>query len=156
MSRRHDSLIPLSHQHQHALAIAVIIRRRFGIEKGEPAWLEEMAQRTQKLYTAELSGHFDVEEAVLFPQMERYLGPLELVSELRGEHLALRDFIRRVGKRHGVLLRELDEFARLLERHVRKEERQLFAAFEKRMPAEEARKIGVEIEARLIKACPRL
>ncbi len=50
----------------------------------------------------------------------------------------------------------LDEFSALLERHVRKEERQLFVEFEQRMPAEEAVKVGREIEARLIKACPKL
>ncbi len=156
MSRRHASLIPLSRQHQHALALSLIIRRRFGIGKGEATWQEEIAARIGKLYTAELSAHFEVEEAVLFPDMERYLGPLELLSELRPEHQSLRHLVQVIGSRQPVFLPTADEFAALLEQHIRKEERQLFPEFEKRMPAEEALKVGREIDARLIKACSRL
>jgi hypothetical protein len=50
----------------------------------------------------------------------------------------------------------LDGFSALLEAHVRKEERQLFTEFEKRMPADEARKIGGQIRVRLAQACSSL
>ena len=156
MSRRHDSLIPLSHQHQHALALAVIIKRRFSSEKGEDAWREEMTEKIQKLYSAELIGHFDVEETILFPEMERYLGELNLVAELRGEHQNLRDLIQNLQPGVAAPLEMLDTFSTSIELHIRKEERQLFMEFEKRMPAEEANRVGVEIDARLLKACPRL
>jgi hemerythrin-like domain-containing protein len=165
MPRRHDSLIPLSHQHQHALALAVIIRRRFGMLSDPMEWQNRMIERALKAYEAELRGHFEVEEEVLFPQMERYLGPLDLVGELRNEHAALRECIKRLAdcpRVTGVIepsplrLMLLDEFSLLLERHVRKEERQLFVEFEKRMPADEALKLGREIESRLARACPRL
>jgi hemerythrin-like domain-containing protein len=155
MSRRHDSLITLSHQHQHALALALVIKRRFGAEKGEAPWLEEMSGKIQSLYSAELKGHFEVEEAVLFPEMERYLGKLELVTELRHEHQTLRNLIRLCSTGSEALIQTLDEFSSSIEPHVRKEERQLFAEFEKRMPPEEAKKVGLEIDARLAKACPR-
>jgi hemerythrin-like domain-containing protein len=156
MSRRHDSLIPLSHQHQHALALAVIIRRRVGSENREDAWREEMTEKIRKLYAAELTGHFEVEETVLFSEMERYLGPLKLVTELQREHQALHEMIRRLPPRVAPSLSVLDQFSSSIEQHVRKEERELFMEFEKKMPADEARKIGVEIDARLLKACPRL
>jgi hemerythrin-like domain-containing protein len=156
MSRRHDSLIPLSHQHQHALALAVIIRRRFGNEKGEDAWRGEMMEKIHKLYAAELAGHFEVEETVLFTEMERYLGKLELVAELQSEHQSLRDLVRQLPPKAPAPLTILDEFSSAIERHVHKEERRLFTEFEKRMPADEARRVGAEIDARLLKACPRL
>jgi len=156
MSRRHDSLIPLSHQHQHALALAVIIKRRFGSEKGEDAWREDMAENIQKLYSAEIMGHFDVEETILFPEMERCLGALRLIAELRDEHQSLRDLIKKLQPCVAVPLEMLDTFSTSIELHIRKEERQLFMEFEKRMPAEEAKKVGLEIDARLLKACPRL
>ena len=156
MSRRHDSLIPLSHQHQHALALAVIIKRRFGSENREEAWREEIREKIGKLYSAELTGHFEVEEAVLFPEMERYLGKLELVTDLRREHQSLRDLIRLLEKNPRIPMQSLDEFSASIDRHVRKEERQLFMEFEKRMPAAEAKRVGSEIDARLLKVCPRL
>ena len=156
MSRRHDSLIPLSHQHQHALALAVIIKRRFGNEKGEDAWREEMTEKIRKLYSAEILGHFEVEEAILFPEMERYLGALKLIAELRYEHQSLRELIKQLQPGVAAPLEILDTFSTSIELHIRKEERQLFMEFEKRMPAEEANKVGMEIDARLLKACPRL
>jgi hemerythrin-like domain-containing protein len=152
MARRHESLIPLSRQHNHALILALTIRRRDGIEKGERAWLEETAARIQKAYDAELSGHFEVEEAVLFPDMERYLGRLKLVRELVEEHKILRGLIENAQNAPAVLL--FDDFAARLDAHVHKEERKLFVEFEKRMPAAEALKLGREIESRLRKACP--
>jgi hemerythrin-like domain-containing protein len=152
MARRHESLIPLSRQHNHALVLALTIRRRDGIEKGEGKWLEETAARVQRAYAAELRGHFEVEEALLFPDMERCLGRLKLVRELVEEHQALRGL---VGSAQDVPTVSLfDDFAARLDAHVHKEERRLFMEFEKRMPPEEAVKLGREIESRLIKACP--
>jgi hemerythrin-like domain-containing protein len=152
VGRRHDSLIPLSHQHQHALALAVVIRRRFGIEKSEAIWREGMVERIQQAYKAELRGHFEVEETVLFPEMERHLGKLVLVVELLRDHASLRGLVQLLEALQALPL--LDRFAALLESHVRKEERELFLEFEKRMPAEEARKVGEEIKIRLAKLCP--
>ncbi|MFB3923535.1 MAG: hemerythrin domain-containing protein [Terriglobia bacterium] len=154
MARRHDSLIPLSHQHQHALALTVIIRRRFGIEKGEQAWRDEQIEKIQKAWTAELKGHFEVEEGLLFPEMERYLGKIRLVDELLRDHGSLRGLIRLIETSSDYAL--LDGFGALLESHVHKEERELFAEFEKKMPVAEALKLGREIEARLAKVCPNL
>lgn len=154
MSRRHGSLIPLSHQHQHALALAVIIRRRFGVEKGEALWREEQAEKIQKAWQAELKGHFEVEEGLLFPEMERYLGKLRLVEELRRDHLSLRGLVKLLKSSNDYAL--LDGFGALLESHVHKEERELFTEFEKKMPAAEALKLGKEIDARLAKVCPKL
>jgi len=152
MSRRHDSLIPLSHQHQHALALAVIIRRRFGIEKGEDAWLEEMLAKAQNAYGTELVGHFEVEETILFPEMEKNLGKLDLVLELLDDHQKLHLIVKGLGTHPA--LSGLDELSTLLEAHIHKEERRLFAEFEARMPAAEALKVGREIDARLKRVCP--
>ena len=163
MARRHDSLIPLSHQHQHALALAVTIRRRFGLKSDSASWQNTMAEKVAESYGAELRGHFEVEEDILFPEMERYLGKLELSQELLQDHVKLREYVKSIEPEPrltanvpqpanvGLLL---DEFSNLLERHVRKEERRLFAEFEAKMPDEEALRVGREIESRLVKACP--
>ncbi len=152
MARRHDSLIPLSHQHQHALALAVTIRRRFGIEKGDAAWQEELAGRAQSIWQAELQEHFEVEESILFPEMERYLGKIRLVEELLRDHRSLGGLIRLLGSSSELAL--LDGFSAVLEAHVHKEERELFTQFEKRMPSDEALRVGRDIAARLAKGCP--
>ncbi len=133
------------------------------MEKGEGAWRADMTAKVAKLFAAEIAAHFEVEEAILFPEMERLLGPLELVTKLREEHQTLRELVKRLSenlnREHepGGLrdLSTLDEFSDLLEAHVRREERQLFPAFEKKIPADVAARLGREIEARLVKACPR-
>lgn len=152
MARRHESLIPLSRQHHHALVLALAIRRRNGIEQGTAAWLAAMAAQVSRAYSSELESHFSVEETVLFPAMERYLGRLKLVGDLIAEHLALRSLVERI--QTSPAASALDDFSARLDAHVRKEERRLFVEFEMRMPAEEALKVGREIEARLIKDCP--
>ncbi len=153
MARRHQSLIPLSRQHNHALILSLLIRRRDGIEEGEAVWLEKTAARVRRAFDSELDGHFEVEESVLFPDMERYLGRLKLVGELREEHQLLRGLVQKI--ENAPVLSLCDDFSVLLDAHVRKEERRLFVEFEKRMPSEEALRLGREIESRLIQACPR-
>ena len=152
MSRRHDSLIPLSRQHQHALALALIIRRRDGLDQGEETWREKTAEKIRNAYTVELAGHFEVEEAVLFPEMEKYLGKLPLVTELVKDHKTLHSLVQSIEAAPAAAL--FDDFSARLDAHVRKEERQLFAEFESRMPKQEALALGREIESRLIKVCP--
>jgi len=52
---RDKSLIPLSHQHQHALALCVRIERALPIPQNDlGAWQEEIAQLVQ----SEISVHF--------------------------------------------------------------------------------------------------
>jgi hypothetical protein len=75
---------------------------------------------------------------------------------LRREHQSLRDLIQLLEKSPRVAMSTLDKFSTSIDGHVRKEERQLFMEFEKRMPAAEAKRLGVEIDARLLKVCPRL
>jgi iron-sulfur cluster repair protein YtfE (RIC family) len=147
MSRRHDSLIPLSHQHQHALAFALTIKRRIGMEKGEPAWFDLMVVKLKEIFANELNFHFAAEEQVLFAEMERHLGKLHIVDELVAEHQELRKLAAQFQTSPSFY--RLSSFAELLEAHIRKEERVLFTEFESRMPEEEARRLQPLIEARL-------
>lgn len=147
MSRRHDSLIPLSHQHQHALAFALTIRRRIGMEQGEAQWFEQMVVRLKSIFENELNSHFDAEEQILFIEMERQLGKLPMVDELVAEHKELRKLAAQIQTSPSFF--RLSAFAELLESHIRKEERVLFAEFEARMPEAEARRLQPVIEARL-------
>ena len=84
--------------------------------------------------------------------MERYLGRLKLIGDLREEHKLLRGLVHQIELAPATTI--FDDFSARLDAHVRKEERRLFVEFEKRMPAKEALELGREIETRLIKACP--
>jgi hemerythrin-like domain-containing protein len=138
---RDPSLIPLSRQHQHALALCVRIER--ALQSGDVdlgAWQLEMRQ----LYADEVRFHFAAEERVLFPAARHFPELGALVEELSAEHESLREHFGRAEQ--GAMKQiELGTFAKLLSAHIRKEERQLFEVLQKRMPPEELTSLGDEL-----------
>jgi hemerythrin-like domain-containing protein len=138
---RDPSLVQLSRQHQHALALCVRIERALrecAADLG--AWKLEMHQ----LYTDEIQFHFAAEEEVLFPAARRFPELAALVEELCSDHQRLRHYFGRAEK--GTIKQaELRAFAKSLSGHIRKEERQLFEAIQKRMRPEELASLGDEL-----------
>src|SRR2546427_9291332 len=93
---RNPNLIPLSRQHQHALALCVRLDR--AIRAGEvdlAAWQAEIQQQ----FESEIAIHFVAEEKELFPAAARYPELLPLVKELLAEHVLLRDCCSRAAGR---------------------------------------------------------
>jgi hemerythrin-like domain-containing protein len=142
---RDPSLIPLSRQHQHALALCVQIERALQKDVVDlDAWQLEVEQQ----YEQEIGFHFAAEENVLFPAARRFPELVSVVEELSEEHVRLREHFARAKKR--TLDRdELRVLAKLLSGHIRKEERQLFEAMQKLVEADELRRIGAALEQEL-------
>lgn len=142
---RDPSLIPLSHQHQHALALCVRIERAEVPDDDDlRAWRHEIDQ----IFTQEIQHHFAAEEAVLFPRAREFDILAALVEELKAEHHELRKDFTRAGA--GTMDRErLRDFARRLSGHIRKEERQLFEELQKLLTTEELKELGGRIEQAL-------
>jgi hemerythrin-like domain-containing protein len=142
---RDPSLIPLSRQHQHTLALCVRIDRALqagGLDLN--AWQEEVEQH----FAQEIQFHFAAEEQVLFPKAKRFPELSSLVEELSDEHARLRKHFARA-KERTLDRAELAAFARLLLDHIRKEERQLFEAMQKLVGSDELRRIGAALEQEL-------
>jgi iron-sulfur cluster repair protein YtfE (RIC family) len=142
---RDKSLIPLSHQHQHALALCVRVDRAqpIPVEDLRP-WLEEI----ERDFAPEFQNHFSVEESVLFPAARRFPELIPLVEELIAEHAALRKCFSRAGART-MSAETLPEFARQLSMHIRKEERQLFERLQQLMTTGELADLGVQLATAL-------
>src|SRR5580698_2971378 len=86
---RDKSLIPLSRQHQHALALCVRIERALPIAETDlPAWRAEIVQQFEQ----EIRIHFAAEEFVVFPAARGFAELVPLVEELIGEHARLREW----------------------------------------------------------------
>src|SRR5690348_8540597 len=87
---RDKNLIPLSRQHQHALALCVCLDR--AVQAGEvdaEAWQAQI----QHIFEQEIGTHFDAEERELFPAAAASRPELRsLIEELLDEHKALREF----------------------------------------------------------------
>jgi hemerythrin-like domain-containing protein len=138
---RDPSLIPLSHQHQHALALCVRIDRALLAAGADlAAWQLEVHQ----LYVSEVQFHFAAEEKVLFPAARRFPELAPLVEELSSEHRHLKEFFIHA-ERGAMNQAELGKFPELLSAHIRKEERQLFEGMQQRMDAEQLSAIGIEL-----------
>jgi hemerythrin-like domain-containing protein len=142
---RDKNLVPLSRQHQHALALCVRLDR--AIQAGEvdvEAWQAEIAQQFEQ----EIGFHFAAEEKELFPAAARFPELQTLVGELLAEHDFLRDYFSRASLR-SLDLQSLGKFAEKLPQHIRKEERQLFEGMQKVMSAQELDALGTALDAAL-------
>jgi len=153
---RHPSLIPLSHDHHHGLALALRCRKQ-ALGQLKPMGAKgskERAVEVREFFTNHLVVHFRAEEEALFPKL-RELVPesAAIVDQLVREHRQLRDGVAQLDTDAG-LGKLVFDFGDLLERHIRKEERELFPLFEQHVGETVAEAVGDEIkkilEARLV------
>ena len=145
---RDKSLVPLSRQHQHALALCVRIERASPIPESDlSAWQAEIGQH----FRAEIQIHFVAEEQFVFPAARSFAELNPLVDELLSDHAWLRErFARAEGK--CLSGTEVSEFARRLSEHIRKEERQLFESLQQFLNREELALMGHKVELALQEA----
>lgn len=145
---RHPSLIPLSHDHHHGLALALRCRKQ-ALGQLKPmgaAGLRERATEFIEFYRSNLVAHFRAEEEALFPPMRSVLPDIgSLLDELTHEHAALRQGATQLEAGIG-LAKLVFDLGDLLERHIRKEERELFPLFEKHAESLNAEAVGAALK----------
>ena len=145
---RDKNLIPLSRQHQHALALCVRIDRASPVGGADLAgWQSEIAQHFQN----EIKFHFAAEEQVLFPAAQRFPDLIALIDDLLTDHAALRESFAKAeaGRMSGT---ELSAFGQRMSAHIRKEERQLFERMQDLVSAEELALLGARLDEALKEA----
>lgn len=125
--RRDPSLVPLSHDHHHALVRVFEIRRALAAQ-GD---LDRERRVTGEFHASELVPHFRAEEEVLVPALRDAKAlPERDLEQLVAEHRALEREVAEMARGAG----DLAVFADLLERHVRDEERRIFVAYQEHVP----------------------
>lgn len=142
---RDKNLIPLSHQHQHTLALCVRIDRAVAAGGAD---VKAFEAEVEQIVRQEIAIHFAAEEKELFPAAGRFPELAGLVGELVAEHGVLRDFFAQAAARK-LDSEGLRTLAEKLSAHIRKEERQLFEGVQKRMSADELAGIGERLNAAL-------
>ena len=149
---RDKNLIPLSHQHQHALALCVRIERASPIADADVVpWQDEIAQQ----FKLEIAIHFAAEEDVLFPEAKRFEELGLLVENLLSDHADLRARfgVATSGRMTG---NDVLALAQRLSAHIRKEERQLFERLQQLLTGAEMAVVGARLEKTLedaVQAC---
>jgi hemerythrin-like domain-containing protein len=142
---RDKNLVPLSRQHQHALALCVRIDRASPIGEADVAvWQAEVSQ----LFEAEIRIHFAAEEQVLFPVARKFSELIPLVDELLADHVVLREcFVNAEARQMSAA--DLSAFGQRLTVHIRKEERLLFERMQELMIQEELALLGTMLDEAL-------
>lgn len=131
MTRRHDALIPLTHDHHHALHQSRLLRA---------AADEDVSQRVEAsrsfgaFFRDHSVVHFREEEEEVFPVVVGIEGaPMEGVARILMEHVELHALVKQLERQASdeevdpELMRRL---ADLLNSHIRFEEDELFPAIE--------------------------
>ncbi|HUI52728.1 MAG TPA: hemerythrin domain-containing protein [Terriglobales bacterium] len=147
---RDPALIPLSQQHHNGLALCVLTERALHADRSETA-IRQLATKVINRYEIELTNHFDIEEQVLFPLIERELGKMTIIGELIADHRALERMIEQMRTAPSPEL--LERFCDLLRRHIRREENELFQDAQQRLRAELLAAAGKEIDAQALRVC---
>jgi hemerythrin-like domain-containing protein len=151
---RDPSLHPLSHQHQHGLALSVLIDRGLKADPSDKK-ADELAGKVAATWDVELQGHFRVEEEILFPAVEPLLEPSGIVADLIGQHRRMEALIRSIGEASGPPRIELlTEFGSVLSNHIRTEERQLFEQIQARLSKDQMAALGKQIDESVQRVCP--
>jgi len=142
---RDKNLVPLSRQHQHALALCVRIDRSSPIPEPDLGdWQTEIAQH----FRAEIRIHFAAEEQFVFPAARAYPELNLLVEELISEHAWLRERFAKA-EAQGMSGGEIAAFAQGVSAHIRKEERELFERLQVLMNERELAALGQRLDEAL-------
>jgi len=145
---RHPSLVALSHDHHHGLALALKCRKQ-ALGQIKPMGLEGLKERARELrdfLTGNLIQHFRAEEEALFPLVRAVVPESHaIIEELTKDHEWIRSATAQLEKDTG-LGKLIFDVGDLLERHIRREERELFPLFEQHISAEEAAAVGEKIK----------
>ncbi len=139
---RDKNLVPLSHQHQHALALCVRIER--GLDSGLRNYsTQENAIRGA--FELEIEKHFDAEECILFPAVAKYHETRDILRDLLSEHVTLRGY-KIAASAHAMNRSDLFDFSSTLTSHIQKEERLLFELCQRLMPEHELAAVGRQLQ----------
>lgn len=129
--KRSAALTPLSRDHHQVLAVALRLRR------GEPGSLEAF----RELWASDVQRHFAIEEQVLVPALPDDPDWAAGCRRMLDEHAEIRRRAESLDADAGEAL------GRLLDDHVRFEERELFVLLEERLPADALATLGDRIDA---------
>ena len=145
MSRRHDTLIPLTHDHHHTLAQA---RRLQDAAKNEDKTeRRNVANDFVNFYFGRAMRHFHEEEELFFAPVVDHPDTRDLVIHAVSDHLRSHAMVRTLKRQisDGEADPELlVRIAALLKEHVRFEEQDLFPLIERLIPEEDLNDLATE------------
>ena len=145
--KRNINLQPLSRQHHNGL-LAVLLLEKGIAKNADPA---VMARFIDHLFETDLNRHFLLEEMHLLPLLRQYNALEKHASVIEAEHKQLN--ILKAQLLQNPQAENINAFAALLEKHIRFEERSVFAGAEQHIPAEKLDELGLVLQHHDDKNC---
>ena len=147
--KRHQSLIPLSHDHHSGLVLAqrLILGRAKAPHSDSSTDQRQQVSRVIEFFKTDLRQHFEAEEAHVFPAAVEHLREgADLARQLIKEHDEIRARIRGFENDPTTNLEtRLSSFGERLKDHIRKEEGILFERIQEEMDPAELEALGLRL-----------
>ncbi|WP_242927949.1 hemerythrin domain-containing protein [Pontibacter vulgaris] len=150
--KRHESLAPVSRQHHNGLLTARLLQKDAPAYKGMPTTLAGKRDYVLRFLKSELEPHFAVEEKTIFILARTVSEELKVQADvLETEHRQLEKLINDLLSLtdESILADKLHETGKLLEQHIRKEERIFFELLQQELPDEKLQELKLQIEQHL-------
>ena len=139
--KRADALRALSSDHQHALAVALKLRRATADDAADAR------KEFLEFWRAEGALHFRVEEDVLLPAAAHRVDPADAaVVRVLTDHVRIRRRADELEAAESEAPEELNSLGESLSDHVRHEERVLFPLIEEALSEDELVKLAQRVE----------
>ena len=129
--KRNENIIPLSHDHHFGLLCGWKIRQ--GLKK--EIEIHRIQNYVEYFWKHNLEEHFREEEEILFPFIND-----EFSEQVKSEHREIAHLVSEISENANV--KNLSDFADLLEKHIRFEERTWFPHLENQLSENDLTKIG--------------
>lgn len=148
MAKRHPALVPVARDHHDGLLLAI------RLQQGERAelklWSHDPGLQTEfvvAFFDQHLTRHFAVEEEQVFPLGRHLADAAAVIERLIGQHRQIASIVEDLrtdpaGDRRTTL----QELGRLLEEHIRLEDRTLFPMLEAKLPDDVLRSAQAAVE----------
>ena len=139
--KRHGTLKPLSRHHMIGLHLALKLKRAG--TKESRLTLEEIVEDAYEFWVPEGNEHFREEEEILLPAYSAFgdINDHEIVTMLV-EHVIIRAGMNNLLRENERDIEKMHELGKLLEQHIRREERIIFPMIEKALPEEKLKELA--------------
>lgn len=143
--KRHPAFLSLSREHHDGLVIAQVLKSDVPAYKGMPERPVDRLEFFKAKFQTALKPHFNLEEEKLFPLLRSKDPAIDsLIEQLLLEHRQL-EAATTIHGDDSALETLLDATGRLLERHIRSEERELFQWAQTNLNEEELKELAAAL-----------
>jgi len=139
--KRHEAFIPLSKQHHEILMVAQLLKLDAPKYPNLPSDLMGKVKYAMQVYQRTMQPHISFEEEELFPIIQGISVEIDqLIYILQDDHTEIENLFQKIqGEANQAWL--MDELGKLIEQHVRQEERELFELLQSRASEDLLREI---------------